>query len=91
MIGLSKDSFVSIGIPLLPSCSVNWIGLTITFVPIKAPSLRKWRSEGSEGVFVTDGVLVMVGGSVRVGVRVMVGVSEGVNVGVMLGVGTITE
>ena len=85
-----NSSSVSMGIPLFPSWSVNVIGLTITLVPISAPSLRMRRSSGSEGVLVTDGVLVTVGERVSVGVRVIVGVTEAVNVGVMLGVGTMT-
>ncbi len=77
--------------PLLPISSVNVIGLTITFVPIKAPSLLIRRSEGREGVFVTEGVSVIVGESVRVSVGVMEGVRVIVGVSVTLGVGTMIE
>ncbi len=91
LIGLSNDSLVSTGIPLLPISKVNVIGLTRTLVPNKAPSLRKCRSEGSEGVFVTDGVLVIVGESVRVGVSVIVGDNVIVGVSVAVGLATITE
>ncbi len=91
MIGLSKESRVSIGIPLLPIASVKVIGLTIALVPSRAPSRRICRSEGRDGVLVTEGVLVMVGESVRVSVGVIVGVSVMVGVMVGVGVGTITE
>ena len=77
--------------PLEPISSVNVIGLTITFVPISAPSLRICRSSGRDGVLVTDGVLVIVGDSVSVSVGVMVGVRVIVGVSVAVGVGTTIE
>ena len=77
--------------PLLPICSVKVIGLTIALVPSRAPSLRRCRSEGRDGVLVTEGVLVMVGESVSVNVGVIEGVSVMVGVIVAVGVGTMTE
>ncbi len=77
--------------PLLPISSVNVNGLTTTLVPSNAPSLRRWRSDGSDGVFVTDGVSVIVGESVSVSVGVIEGVRVIVGVFVTLGVGTIIE
>lgn len=77
--------------PLLPISSVKVIGLTITLVPISAPSLWICRSSGSEGVLVIDGVFVIVGERVSVSVGVIVGVSVMVGVSVAVGVGTTME
>ena len=76
---------------MLPISSVKVMGLTITLVPISAPSVCMRRSSGREGVLVTEGVLVMVGESVSVSVGVMVGVSVMVGVRVAVGVGTMIE